>query len=236
MLLFLLLADFQSDQLVYPRVKVAQAEAGAGLEQLFLEKKLAYPPVGLVLVALKEEGLIEAWVPGGSTYVHLKDYKICARSGGLGRKRRAGDGQVPEGFYEVAAFNPSSSYYLALKVSYPNAADRVLNRGVPLGGDIMIHGNCVTIGCLPIQDEHIKELYWLAVQAKAHGAKKIPVYLFPFRFHDNLAADHVAHPQEEWAQQWSFWENLREGYLRFQKHPLPLAVSVAKDGHYVFAQ
>jgi len=230
LMLVLMLADFQTEQLGFPRVKVAQHEAEAGLQKLFTEKKLAYPPAGLVLVAFKKEGVIEAWVPGAGSYVHLNDYRICARSGELGRKRREGDGQVPEGFYEVATFNPSSNYYLALKVSYPNAADRILNRGVPLGGDIMIHGNCVTIGCLPIEDEHIKELYWLAVVSKTRVAK-IPVYIFPFRFADR-AAELAAWPDGEWA----FWDNLREGYNRFLRAPRPLAVSVDAAGRYVFGK
>jgi murein L,D-transpeptidase YafK len=37
------------------------------------------------------------------------------------------------------------------------------------GGDIFLHGNCVTIGCLPITDEGIKEVYWLAVLARTTG-------------------------------------------------------------------
>jgi len=41
------------------------------------------------------------------------------------QKRRFGDEQVPEGFYELDWFNPQSNFYLSLNVSYPNAADRV---------------------------------------------------------------------------------------------------------------
>lgn len=150
----LLLADFQSEQLAFPCVKVTRHEAEVGLEKLFSEKKLAYPP----------------------------------------------------------------------------AADRILNRGVALGGDIMIHGNCVTIGCLPIEDEHVKELYWLAVVTKTHAAK-IPVYIFPFRFTD-AAKERAAMPSAEW----EFWDNLREGYERFVRAPKPLAVSVGASGRYVFTK
>jgi len=227
--LVILFADFRNDQLAFARVKVAEHEAEAALVQLFAEKQLAYPPSGLILVAFKKESVIEAWVPNGKTYAHLKDYRICARSGQLGRKHRAGDGQVPEGFYDIAAFNPSSSYYLSLKVSYPNAADRILNRGAALGGDIFIHGDCVTIGCMPIEDAHIKELYWLAVQARSHGAQTIPVYIFPFRFQD-AAVEHAADANGEWA----FWDNLRAGYEQFKREPRMLAVTVDSHGHYLF--
>ena len=39
----------------------------------------------------------------------------------------------------------------------PNAADRILGERGRLGGDIFIHGSCVTIGCVPIEDDGIEE-------------------------------------------------------------------------------
>jgi hypothetical protein len=40
---------------------------------------------------------------------------------------------------------------------YPNESDRILGERKNQGGDIFPHGNCVTIGCLPITDGGIKE-------------------------------------------------------------------------------
>ena len=48
----------------------------------------------------------------------------AAFSGTLGPKLREGDGQIPEGIYGIGYLNPNSSYYLSLKVTYPNASDR----------------------------------------------------------------------------------------------------------------
>jgi len=62
------------------------------------------------------------------------------------------DEQVPEGF------NPQSNFQLSLHVSYPNAADRISGSKQNLG-DIFLDGNCVTIGCIPITDDEIKEVY-----------------------------------------------------------------------------
>ncbi|MBX9449278.1 MAG: hypothetical protein KL787_05985 [Taibaiella sp.] len=42
-------------------------------------------------------------------------------------------------------------------LSYPNYSDRIKGHKETPGGDIYIHGGCVTIGCLPMQDEVIKE-------------------------------------------------------------------------------
>lgn len=59
-----------------------------------------------------------------------------------GPKEREGDFRTPEGSYTIEAKNPDSDYFLALKVSYPNAADRARasRLGVDPGGQIMIHG------------------------------------------------------------------------------------------------
>jgi len=59
-----------------------------------------------------------------------------------GPKREEGDFRTPEGDYYIEDKNPDSDFFLSLKVSYPNAADRETARrlGVDPGGQIMIHG------------------------------------------------------------------------------------------------
>jgi len=128
-----------------------------------------------LLRAFKKEGELELWAenPAG-TYVLVKKYSIYATSGVLGPKRRFGDVQVPECFYELDWFNPQSNFYLSLHVSYANAADRIPGSKQNLGGDIFLHGNCVTIGCIPITDDGIKEIYWLAVLARDAGRRTFP--------------------------------------------------------------
>ncbi len=71
-----------------------------------------------------------------------------------GPKRREGDLRTPEGRYHLEAKNADSDYFLALKVSYPNARDRTLARelGVDPGGQIMIHG-------LPNNPRHAEAMY-----------------------------------------------------------------------------
>jgi murein L,D-transpeptidase YafK len=59
-----------------------------------------------------------------------------------GAKLREGDGRTPEGSYRIDARNPSSQFYRAMRISYPNATDRARAReqGVRPGGQIMLHG------------------------------------------------------------------------------------------------
>ena len=133
-------------------------------------------PRALLLRVFKEERVLEIWVAGAldGPLVHLGDHAVCASSGGPGPKARAGDGQVPEGLYRVTTLNPWSRFHLSLRLDYPNEADRARNPGVAvsaLGGEIFVHGNCVTIGCIPIGDEAIEEVYLAALETRAHGGQ-----------------------------------------------------------------
>jgi murein L,D-transpeptidase YafK len=163
--------------------------------------------------------------------VLVKTYPICASSGEPGPKRREGDGQVPEGFYVISGFNPRSQFHLSLKVSYPNASDRILGRK-PLGGDVFVHGNCVTIGCMPITDPLIEELYVIAVASKDFGGGEIPLQSFPARLSEEVAPGLIAaHPGQA-----AFWRNLKEGYDWFEREHVPPKVSVDGKGRYHFAK
>lgn len=72
----------------------------------------------------------------------LRSFDIALGLQPLGHKEREGDFRTPEGTYFLESKNSSSDYFLALKVSYPNATDRARARrsGVDPGGQIMIHG------------------------------------------------------------------------------------------------
>ena len=107
---------------------------------------------------------------------------ILAASGELGPKQREGDQQVPEGIYRIEWLNPNSSYHLSMRVSYPNEFDRAQARiegRSNLGGDIMIHGNAVSLGCLAMGDEVAEDLFVLAADV---GIENITVILSPVDF------------------------------------------------------
>src|SRR6266853_4908325 len=118
--------SFRELQWKYPRVRTASKEKDDVLRQRFKEKGLGFPPHAILLRAFKQEGLLELWAAGADdkSYVLVHEYRICTSSGILGPKRRFGDEQVPEGFYELDWFNPQSNFFLSLHISYPNATDR----------------------------------------------------------------------------------------------------------------
>jgi murein L,D-transpeptidase YafK len=206
------------------RVAKAREASEPQIRKLFAG--LDYPPRRVLLRAFKEDRALELWAGGKSGALKLvRTYPICASSGGLGEKTREGDGQVPEGFYEVSALNPASQFLLSLRVSYPNARDRALHH---TGGDIFIHGSCVTIGCIPIEDGPLQELYVIAADARAAGARLL-VEIFPGRNWDGLLKKADGRPALR-----AFWENLREGDAIFLERGEPPGVSVDKRGRYAF--
>jgi len=220
----------------HPRVRTAISEKDSILRKRFEDKGLIYPPQNLFIRVFKQEKVLEVWTFSGSAGIFKKvfDYPICLTSGGLGPKRREGDLQIPEGFYYIDRFNPKSNFYLSLGINYPNASDQILGKKGDLGGDIFLHGGCVTIGCIPITDAYIKEVYLLAVQAKSNGQGKIPVHIFPSKL-DKPAMTQLRGTYNADATLVRFWENLQIGYQWFEKHRNLSKISVNSDGTYQFS-
>lgn len=119
---------------------------------------------------------MEVYARKAGNFVLLKSYPFTAFSGRLGPKLKEGDRQIPEGIYKIEYLNPNSAYYLSMKVSYPNAFDLQKSRFTDpkeLGGDIFIHGKAVTIGCIPVGDPAIEELFLLVGKAMEREVKVI---------------------------------------------------------------
>lgn len=175
----------------------------------------------------KDPGVLEVWVESNNgTFVNFKNYDICTFSGGLGPKLKEGDEQSPEGFYFVNAgrLNPWSRFHLSFNLGYPNQYDRFHGR---TGSALMVHGNCVSIGCYAMTDSYINEIYALTVSALQSGQPFVRVHSFPFKLEsDNLST----YRNSQW---YPFWLNLKEGYDYFNKHKRPPNVEV-EQGKYVF--
>jgi len=149
----------------------------------FARAGVAYPPSELVLAVFKDEKVLHLYAAGpGGALKHVRRYSVLAASGVLGPKLREGDDQVPEGLYRVESLNPNSLFHLSLRVGYPNEFDRAQARKdgrTKLGGDIMIHGNAVSIGCVAIGDEGAEDLFVLAART---GIERVRVILSPVDF------------------------------------------------------
>ena len=228
-------SSFNEDQKKNSRVKTAYLENENAAKKLLKKNSIEINSLKIFIRVFKKEALMEVWAAdkNKSVYSLFKTYKICSSSGDLGPKRKAGDGQVPEGFYRVEGFNPASNFYLSLKVNYPNESDRILSNAKKPGGDIFIHGNCVTIGCIPVTDDKIKEVYLLAVEAKNAGQKIIPVHIFPCRM-DSSGMKYLLKEYSKQQSLLSFWKNLQQGFDFFEKEKRVPEVTINKTGSYSF--
>jgi murein L,D-transpeptidase YafK len=176
----------------------------------------------------KESSELEFWIARGDTYDLYKTFPICTFSGDLGPKLREGDRQSPEGIYAVAQrqLNPNSAYHLSFNLGFPNDFDRHHGR---TGSHLMVHGNCVSVGCYAMTDPVIEVIYLLTEAALARGQATVPVHAFPFRMSEANFTRHAASP---WA---AFWRELKPIHDAFEARRRPPEVR-HQAGRYQLAQ
>tara|TARA_Y100000588_G_scaffold341918_1_gene386319 strand:- start:18131 stop:18808 length:678 start_codon:yes stop_codon:yes gene_type:complete len=120
----------------------------------------------LYILANKEKRKIFVYAKAKDEEKHslVKIYDFTSFSGKAGPKLKRGDRQIPEGIYKPVFLNSRSSYHLSIGINYPNKFDKekgALENRKDLGDEIFIHGSNVTIGCIPIGDDKIEELFVL---------------------------------------------------------------------------
>ncbi|GAB3019829.1 hypothetical protein GCM10027051_26120 [Niabella terrae] len=226
--------SFVAYQMGFQRPREAFARTESNLKALFAAKNLNWPARYMYIRSFKYDSQLEVWVKNtiNEPYKLLKIYKVCALAGSLGPKRFEGDYQVPEGFYHINEFNPNSSYRLSLGLNYPNASDRMLSDPVKPGGDIFIHGGCATVGCIPIKDNQIEELYVLTASAKSGGLDFIPVHIFPINYNVKRSYEYLAKLTKDDARLKSFTDRLEQAFDYFEKYKQIPIVMVRDNGEY----
>ncbi|MEJ2568198.1 MAG: murein L,D-transpeptidase [candidate division WOR-3 bacterium] len=192
----------------------------------FEEKKLQYGSPIFIRI-FKEPMELELWVKKEDKFNLFKTYEICTYgSGGLEPKTKEGDGKAPEGFYFVTPqrLNPVSNFHLSFNIGYPNKYDRIHKR---TGGNLMVHGNCVSIGCYAITNPRIEEIYTIADTSFRAGQRFFRIHIFPFRMtKENMDR----HNKSKYIE---FWKNLKEGYDFFETNKIPPDVDV-RNKKYIF--
>ena len=208
------------------------------LQKQFLAKQLVWPARYVYIRSFKYDSEMEVWVKNKQSekYKLFKTYKICALAGSLGPKRMAGDYQVPEGFYYINEFNPRSLYHLSLGLNYPNASDKMLCDLSQPGGDIYIHGSCVTTGCIPITDGQIEELYVLAAHAKDMGLDYIPVHIFPVNFENPKSVTYLNRFLVNFNEFVPFEKSMQNAFYYFEKNHQVPPVIVNSKGEYLIEE
>jgi murein L,D-transpeptidase YafK len=205
------------------------------LKQQFKAKKLTWPPQALFIRSFKHDRVLELWVKNKQvdSFTLFKTYNVCMQSGRIGPKRSEGDNQVPEGFYYINEFNSKSNYHLALGLNYPNASDKVLSDPKKPGGDIYIHGNCVSTGCIAIQDYPIEEVYTLASIAKTNGQDFVPVHIYPVNYGVKKSLEYLTESIRGKQAVNKSILNIKAVYDYFEKKKKLPIIIVNKKGDYI---
>ncbi|MEP7238589.1 MAG: L,D-transpeptidase family protein [Ferruginibacter sp.] len=227
--------SFVETQKTYTRPAAISGRMEDSVKKQFEEKNLNWPPHNIYIRSFKYDRLLELWIKNNveDSFTLFKTYKVCMQSGGIGPKRSEGDNQVPEGFYYINEFNPRSNYHLALGLNYPNASDKVLSDMKKPGGDIYIHGNCVSTGCIAIQDAPIEEVYFIASQAKSSGQDFIPVHIFPVKYDVPKSLNYLTETIKGNQVVHKFILNIKAVYDYFEKKKQLPVILVNKKGDYI---
>jgi hypothetical protein len=101
------------------------------------------------------------------------------------------------------------------------------------GSEIYIHGSCVTVGCIPITDQQIDELYILAAYAKDQGQDFIPVHIFPIRFNKEKSIAYLESLTKIDKELKKFSEKLEDAFDYFEKYKQLPVVMVGLKGEYI---
>lgn len=125
---------------------------------------------GTAIVVLKENHRLDLYDNGRL----VKSYKADMGYRSIHDKTRSGDAATPEGRYRITVKKPSSTYYRALALNYPNEEDRaqfeklrragLVPRGASPGSLIEIHGEGGrgkdwTRGCVAVSNRDMDDLF-----------------------------------------------------------------------------
>src|SRR5687768_8104877 len=227
--------NFIESQKSFPRISDVLKRKEDTLRKQFEEKRLPWPAKYIYIRSFKYDSQLEVWVKYdmNEKFRLFKTYKVCALAGTLGPKRMQGDYQVPEGFYYINEFNAKSTYHLSLGLNYPNVSDKILSDSYQPGGDIYIHGSCVTVGCIPLTDPMIEEVYILTAHAKDQGQDFIPVHIFPIRYNVKRSLEYFEKLVKDDIQLQQFSTRLEDAFNYFEKHKQVPIVMVTERGEYI---
>lgn len=202
-----------------PAYAKAMTPVPASTMALMREKGMA-AGAPVVVRVFKQESELEIWKQGrDGRYALLKTFPVCRWSGRLGPKRKVGDRQAPEGFYDVTPklMNPNSSYHLSFDTGFPNAYDRANGY---TGSLLMVHGVCSSMGCYAMTNDGVEEIFSLLRDAFKGGQRAVQFQAYPFR----MKARNLARMRDD--PEIDFWRQLKAGYDRFEATAMPPTVKV----------
>jgi murein L,D-transpeptidase YafK len=230
---FLLSQDLniKTEQLKNKKVKIAYDTKIGSIRGEIEKLRVDTNNFEVLIRAFKIEKELDIWLRNhkDEKFALYKSFPICETSGRPGPKRREGDLQVPEGIYEIKSFNENSKYHLSMLISYPNKSDKIKGKK-PLGGAIMIHGKCKTIGCMPMTDEIMESIYIICLESYSFG-HPIRVESYPCRM-DSTKVNTMM--KKYGGKHKRLWTQLNKSYSYFEEKKIPVNFKIDNRGNYIF--
>lgn len=197
------------------------------LPYLVQNKNLDYRYIDILFIAYKSELTFQVWAKKkhqNSAYTFIESFTITNSTVAIpGPKSKLGDSLTPEGIYSVDFYSSFrwSDFYLAFRISYPNKLDHLRrsywNSGGKPGGDINIHGCCVSIGCLPLGNPVIEEVF-LLTRTNQNMGSNVKIIIFPFHFDDTSVKIKHYDIYRNNTKLLEFWNSLEECHRFFKTY------------------
>jgi murein L,D-transpeptidase YafK len=101
------------------------------------------------------------------------------------------------------------------------------------GGDINIHGCCISIGCIPLGNPAIEEVFFLTRTNQKKGSQ-INIMIFPFKFDDKTARIRHYGNHSHNTKLLEFWNSLEACHKYFKTtHMMPEFNPDENRGYYI---
>ncbi len=237
---------------------------GESVKEKCIEIGVNYPPKFVMYRFFKLEGEFEIWVANrrSDTLKMLALIPVCAADFTPGTKLREGDGKTPEGFFNSTLLYGSSYSFMWMKLNnkeiddfgnvrkgssfkicldYPLAIDRARTKKIlpnySPGGQICIHGNCVSAGCISFENKDFLPVFYTAATHNQSAYGKPKIHIFPFRFTPKLKEKYSikVHSKMSPEQLIEFWNKIEKGYNLFEKNHKAMRTSNS-GSKYIFSE
>ena len=96
------------------------------------------------------------------------------------------------------------------------------------GGGIYIHGSCVTVGCIPINDQQIEELYIFRSVGQEQRPGFYSVHIFPVRYNKPESVEYLTRIVKDNPVVQKFEDQLKRRFELFVKDKQLPVITISK--------
>jgi len=213
-----------------------KAEREKEITAMCKAKGVKFPIKNLFIRIFKADKSLEIWALDNTStsYKLVKSYPLQNFDAGAGPKFNADDEQIPEGVYAINAFDTAFNDFPAVKLNWPNKADKLNGDNDTMKQDIFIYGGNENMGKIPLGGESdiSRDIFYITFKAYELSKGIIPVHIFPFK----MGKKEMKLAKETYASNITsiqFWDNLQPVYQKFESNKRLPIITIDKRGRYL---